>query len=89
MIKITKADYLGNFCIRLFFSNGVQGDFDAADMLRGMGSLLMPLRDMAYFGEFFLELGALCWRNGLELSPDSLYRKLEESKLLKKEQAAA
>ena len=89
MIKIIKAEYLKNYRIRLFFSDGSHGDFDATDMLRGTGSLLAPLHDTAYFSDFFLELGALCWKNGMELSADSLQRKLEEAGLLKKDQIAA
>jgi len=38
----------------------------------------LPLKDDEYFKQFFLELGALCWRNGLELCPDSIHQKLAE-----------
>lgn len=89
MIKIIKAEYLKDYRIRLFFSDGAAGDFDATAMLRGSGSLLTPLRETAYFSNFFLKLGALRWKNGLELSPDSLHKKLEEADLLKKNQIAA
>jgi hypothetical protein len=40
--------------------------------------MVRPLKDPAFFADFFLELGALCWRNGFELSGASLHRKLSE-----------
>jgi hypothetical protein len=44
--------------------------------------LTLPLNDNSYFQQFFLEFGALCWRNGLELSPGSIHRKLQERQQL-------
>ncbi|WP_394753034.1 hypothetical protein [Crenothrix sp.] len=42
----------------------------------------MPLNDESYFKQFFLELGALCWRNGLELSPSNIHKKLADQQQL-------
>lgn len=89
MIKIITAQYLENHKIRLFFSDGAWGDFDASAMLEQSGSLLAPLRETGYFRGFFLELGALCWKNGLELSPASLHAKLEAAGALRREDLAA
>ena len=38
--------------------------------------LLEPLRDSVYFARFFIDAGALCWPNGLELSPDRLHEQV-------------
>ena len=46
------------------------------------------LRDPAFFADCFLELGALCWRNGFELSASSLHRRLEEHGALRRSDAA-
>ncbi len=73
MIKIIKARYLENFQVELNFSNGQQGIFDGQVLLQRSGSLLEPLRKEAYFQRFFIDAGALCWPNGLELSPLKLY----------------
>lgn len=37
------------------------------------GPLLDKLRDPAYFARVFVDAGALCWPNGLELSPARLH----------------
>ena len=43
----------------------VQPTFSVADV----DDLLEALRDPAYFGRAFIDAGALCWPNGLGLSP--------------------
>lgn len=73
MIKLIEARYLGNQQIAFTFSNGREGIFDGATLLQKTGSLLEPLRDENYFPKFFIDAGALCWPNGLELSPARLY----------------
>lgn len=73
MIKITDTRYLGDFRVELRFSDGSAGTFDGQAFLRREGPLLEPLRDEAYFRRLFIDAGALCWPNGLELSPARLH----------------
>lgn len=72
MNKIIAARYLGDFKLMLTFADGAEGEFDGRALLARQGSLLDPLRDEAYFSRCFLDAGALCWPNGLELSPTRL-----------------
>ena len=48
-----------------------------------------PLREPAFFSKAFIELGALAWPNGFELSAESLYRRLGEAGALQRGTAAA
>ncbi|MHB1301098.1 MAG: DUF2442 domain-containing protein [Burkholderiales bacterium] len=73
MIKVTEARYLGDFQVKLAFSNGQEGVFDGRTLLEKKGPLLDPLRAEPYFKRLFIDAGALCWPNGLELSPRRLY----------------
>lgn len=73
MIKVLHAAYLGDYTIRLEFSDGRIGLFDGRGLLARSGPLLDPLRDESYFARCFVDAGALCWPNGLELSPQRLY----------------
>lgn len=73
MIKVIKANYLENFQVALIFSDGREGIFDGRILLKRSGSLLEPLRNENYFQRLFIDAGALCWPNGLELSPTRLY----------------
>ena len=78
MIKILRAELMADQVIRLEFSDGTAGNCDLSDLVSRDGEMVRPLADPEFFADFFLELGALCWRNGLELSALSLYRKLTE-----------
>lgn len=73
MIKLIEARYLGDFQVALDFSNGREGVFDGHTLLQHSGPLLEPLRAEPYFRRLFVDAGALCWPNGLELSPARLY----------------
>jgi Protein of unknown function (DUF2442) len=89
MIKIVSARLLRDYVIAIGFSDGAGGEFDLAPLIAKQSTLTQALTDPAYFKEFFLELGALCWRNGFELSPGAIYRDLEaQGKLVKHFQAA-
>ena len=48
-----------------------------------------PLRDPAFFARHFIELGALVWPNGFDLSAASLHRTLAERGELRPATAAA
>jgi len=93
VIKIIKATHKTNYNIELFFSDGKKGIFDATSLVDRKSTLTKPLVDRKstltkplvdpeYFQAFFIELGALCWKNGFELGPSSLYQNLKEANLL-------
>lgn len=76
MIKLTHAKYSGDYRVLLTFSDGHEAVFDGKQLLERRGPLLDALRDEAYFKRVFIDTGALCWPNGLELSPLKLYETL-------------
>lgn len=76
MIKLIHAKYDGDYRVLLTFSDGHQALFDGKQLLQREGPLLDALRDKAYFKRVFIDAGALCWPNGLELSPLKLYETL-------------
>ncbi len=73
MIKVIEARYLSDFRVELRFSDGREGIFQGRNLLKNTGPLLEPLREEAYFRRLFIDAGALCWPNGLELSPAKLH----------------
>jgi len=89
MIKLRQAEYLDGYRLRLFFSDHQYGDWDFSELAHRDAPMVQPLRDITYFKSYFLELGALCWNNGLELSAGSLHQKLDAAGLLHKEGEAA
>ena len=89
MIKIIQAQYLRQRVLRLYFSDHSYGDYDLQPIIDRQTELTLPLADEDYFKQFFLELGALSWQNGLELSPGNIHRKLAEQQQLHFETKAA
>jgi hypothetical protein len=89
MIKIVKAEYLSGYQLHLTFSDGAQGNYDLAPLLAKETVLTKALKNHDAFKACFLELGALCWKNGLELSPAAIYRELQSAGKLVHSQHAA
>lgn len=74
MIKVLNASLADEFKLALDFSDHTHGVFDAKAYLASRsGPLLDKLREPAYFKRFFIDAGALCWPNGLEISPARLH----------------
>ena len=82
MIKLIQATPQSDFCLKLVFSDHSWGELDFKPFLQRTGSLLEPLRDPVYFARCFIEMGAVCWPNGLELGAESLRQKLLNSDAL-------
>jgi hypothetical protein len=83
MIKITRATHLEGYKLELEFSDGTVGEYDLAPLVDRDSSLARPLREAEYFKSYYLELGALCWRNGLELRGGAIHRRLADAGLLR------
>ena len=82
MIKITMAKYIKNYEVKLYFSDNTYGFFNFSYLLDIHTVLTKPLHDIEYFKMFFLDFGALCWKNSLEFSADSLQKKMINNKTL-------
>ncbi|MCB9739734.1 MAG: DUF2442 domain-containing protein [Deltaproteobacteria bacterium] len=83
MIELIDVQVIGEFQLRLEFSDGSHGNFDGRPLLQRQGSLLQPLRDRDYFSRCFIDAGGLAWPNGLELSPATLHSMLRDSDCLR------
>lgn len=89
MIKLVAADLVNDHEIRLIFSDESSGTFDFSPFLEANTQMTAPLRDPDFFRQFFLELGALAWPNGFDLSAESLQRRLDEGGRLSRSSATA
>ncbi|HRF91750.1 MAG TPA: DUF2442 domain-containing protein [Desulfobacter postgatei] len=90
MIKLVHVEYQQEYNISCVFSDGMSGVYDLKQLLLTHNTpLTEPLREINSFRNFFLVSGALCWKNGLELDPQSIYRELQqEGKLFSLSNAA-
>lgn len=89
MIKLTAVTHDGGHRLRLTFSDGSWGVFDFTTFIDADTPMTAPLGDAKFFASYFLELGALCWPNGFDLSAASLRRRLAADKKLRLAQEAA
>jgi hypothetical protein len=87
MIKLVAIEPAGEAELALRFSDGSHGLWSAAALIVRDTELTRPLADPAYFRRAFIEAGALAWPNGLELSAQSLHRRLSEAGALVREAA--
>jgi Protein of unknown function (DUF2442) len=79
MIKISSVKPVGGRRLAITFADGVHGVHDLAWLFEWDGPILEPLRDQAFFDRVFLEMGALTWPNGLDLSPWNIRTRMEEA----------
>lgn len=87
MIRILRITPAGDHRLTLHFSDGQSGEWDAAALIARETVLTRPLADAGYFARAFLDAGALCWPNGLELSPLGLHADMAGAGVLRREAA--
>ncbi len=71
LARVTHVEVLGDHELRLTFDDGVVGDVAFED--HEWRGVLAPLRDPARFAEVGIEMGTLCWPQGLDMAPEPLY----------------
>lgn len=70
--------YKHEYVYRIVFDDGLKGDLDLAGYV-GSGPVFEPLRDLAFFRQARIEGGTICWPNGADIAPETLYEKLEDA----------
>lgn len=74
---VIRAEYRGDFRIRLVFNDGLEGTIDFSEWL--MGPVFEPLKEREYFARFFLEGGTVTWPNGADVAPETLHERTKAS----------
>ena len=88
MIKLVAFERKSSTILVLRFSDGAWGEVDFSPFIATYTEMTAPLADASVFSRCFIELGALAWPNGFDLSAQSLYRRLQQSGGLRKAGAA-
>ena len=80
LFDVTNATYIDEYKIRITFENGKEGIIDFQDYLKA-GGVFNSLKDINYFKKFYInkDIGTICWPDGLDIAPESLYEKLTKS----------
>jgi hypothetical protein len=71
LVSVISADYVGEYRIRLRFSDGACKTVDFSRWLEG--NVFRPLQDVKEFRKFFLDGGTVCWPNGADVAPETLH----------------
>ena len=69
--KIIDTKYVGNFTIEVEFDNGERKKINCRKYLKG--KIFEELRDERKFKEFFVDGYTICWPNGADIAPETLY----------------
>lgn len=74
MYDVVEARYVDGYKIEVIFENGKKGVVDFKDYARKEG-VFSRFADMSYFRKFHInkELGVLCWPDGVDIAPETLY----------------
>ncbi|MBK8101277.1 MAG: DUF2442 domain-containing protein [Planctomycetes bacterium] len=82
--KLTSAEYLRDYTIRLEFADGVVGDVDLRAEL--WGEVFEPLQDVELFRRFRLddELNTIVWPSGADMAPEFLHERATQNQVATK-----
>jgi len=75
-LHLTEAKYLHDYVIWVRFNDGVTGEVDLKDELKG--EIFAPLQDLNQFKRLCVdpELETIVWENGADLAPEFLYSQM-------------
>ncbi|HEY5618761.1 MAG TPA: DUF2442 domain-containing protein [Vicinamibacterales bacterium] len=68
---VSRAEYRGDFRIRVTFNDDSQNTIDFRQWLEG--PMFEPLKNPEYFERFFVDGGTIVWPNGADMAPETLY----------------
>ena len=69
-VEVTKAEYVDNYRIRLWFNNSVTKVVDLKSSLKGV--VFEPLKDLEFFKRFTVKFNTVEWENGADFAPEYL-----------------
>ncbi len=78
LIKVTEAEYAGDYKIHLTFNDGTKSTVDLEPHL--WGEVFEPLKDKKVFQNFHLNPWTIEWENGADFAPEFLYELSQASK---------
>jgi hypothetical protein len=71
LIRVIHAVYVRDYKLRVAFTDGEEKIIDFARWLHG--EVFQPLADQREFKRFFIAGGTVCWPNGADIAPETLY----------------
>lgn len=69
--QVIEAQYVSGYRIEIVFNTGLRKIVDFSHWLRG--PVFEPLKNRAEFRKFFITGGSVCWPNGADIAPETLF----------------
>ncbi len=69
--QVIEASYVSDYRIELVFNTGLRKTVDFSHWLKG--PVFEPLKSRAEFRKFFIAGGTVCWPNGADIAPETLF----------------
>lgn len=69
--QVIEAQYVSDYSIELLFNTGLRKTVDFSHWLKG--PVFEPLKTRSEFRKFFVAGGTVCWPNGADIAPETLF----------------
>ena len=70
-LHVIKAKYLIDYQLELEFNNNIIKKVDLKNELHG--DIFKPLKDKAFFKDFYISHNTIEWKNGADFAPEFLF----------------
>ena len=72
--EVISIEYCHEYVYHIVFDDGLEGDVSFFEYV-GNGPVFQPLSDLSFFRQARIEDGTICWPNGADVAPETLYEK--------------
>jgi hypothetical protein len=78
--RAVSVDALQGYRLRVRFVDGLEGVVDMSELVASPNAgVFAALADAEAFNRVFVALGAVCWPDGLDIAPDTIYAAIKAS----------